>query len=690
MRRQQPPQSPSSLPFVCVLCRYMTSSRQLQSKRRPRQAKAESAQQAPAFPSSASKGPRRASSTSTATSISNRSGPGSLAPSSATSVTAPWGQDPTSPLTKALDVLRGTGFADESRINLINHSLERGLDATVRVGVLGGPGVGRFVRILLADETKFGHGEEEWEKRLMEWGTSSSDKKGIIIRYGSSVHFTETLSEPVAYLSIPSRVLKDSKVGILLTSLPDDHIATLEEIHTPTLHMPRGGYASAARTPQMLRYPEHKTLVFNENLDEFLAVQGARTDETVLTVVNVAGLENPTLAQGKSVQVIDLHRAEEALNKLRGKIYSKEVREKWLKEWEQSGLNKAREWVLEGATLKELEVLPAGSIHPVMTKAINSVLSEATSAISKLESPPSPTPLSLAAPSPAGADIPPDMDTPETLGPKIDLWASNAHTELKLDIKNAFESKQWKGLTWWGVLWDSSEVMHTVSTIVYGPKGSNGILATAERSGYELFGRIRGAGFIGIIPPPPSTPPTDEGVILGPTEKKTFPTTTTASTQATPPTPEQPPFSSTYGLPPLPSFPGTITHFRTTTLLSALLPPFVARTSSLITRLLTTSSTLFLISTTLALSTPLSIYSSFSITAFGTALLTARFIYQWEKAKGMFEKRVKKEGIKAIEVFKGGAWGTLGLGRRGGMENLLERCAEGRKAVEDVRRVLRG
>lgn len=445
-------------------------------------------------------------------------------------------------------------------------------------------------------------------------------------------------------MTVPSPYLRDSKVSILLTNLPDDHQATVEELHTPVIAQSRGITGQA----RIMRYAEHKTLIFNDSLAEFLENPGTRPDETLMTAVHVPGLSTATKSGHKdSVITINLDLAEQALHKARND--GPRTLDIAKKEWDDSGVENARTWVLAGSGIAPR--LANTDMHPVVGMTIYSILADATEELKKFEA--------------SNTSLPPDVPTEKTLGAAISLWAENAHQELGEELYGAFGSRVWGRLSWWRVLWDTHEIGNTIKLMVAGG-GGLGVLGRAEREGWEIFGKLRGAGFTTV----PSA--------IIEEMKSTFNARTLNPLVAPQDGGQGTELVHTF------SFPKTIHAFQNQ-VVDYYTSNLTTEASSLVRRAVRLSGASFILSSALHFVLHIPIYSSFSLAALGTMASIWCFARKWDGLKYDFERTIGEGGKAAILTGQVGAWEILEGGRR----THEDRGIEGKKAIGKVHMALK-
>ncbi len=262
-------------------------------------------------------------------------------------------------------------------------------------------------------------------------------------------------------ISIPSSTLKVNNLEVFIgpvesakmtpENVKDTSIA-LESLLSPSLEttIPNSSQYT------MLQHPVHKAVVLGQGVRDCLAMGGLASlwsrEKIIRRLIKIvvglharSGVPEPN--QQGPVAVVDVELASSALNKFRKSLQHATVYEH---EWFRSGLPELAAWLTEG--LKG----SAGNLKPVVGQLVISILDDADRKITEEE---------LAKQELIARATVPETTRQELLA-ALRAWAEEAHTELRDGLELAFQSKEWRRLKWWKLLWRVDDVASITSAIL--------------------------------------------------------------------------------------------------------------------------------------------------------------------------------------------------------------------------------
>ncbi|KAL8686069.1 MAG: hypothetical protein Q9218_007372 [Villophora microphyllina] len=363
-------------------------------------------------------------------------------------------------------------YANLSQIQLAVRGLESENGIT-RIAVLGGPNghqTRRLVKVLLTDPLT---PEPEWEKRLAD--LDDTDGRALLLRYAESLDLDER-HPLVRTLSIPSSLLQNHKLEILIQAASEqseENDGGTQAFLVPGLDSP----TSATGSFQTITYPVHKALVLAQGLNSLKALLPPRPGndegagvEMIMAVVNTSWSTLSSASEPlQRIKVINLDRAEEAIATFRQSLNNSFNYEH---AWYDSGLPKVSTWLIEGT-----EALP-GILKPTIKRLIETLAVSIEQAIEREEA--------EAMQKQAASVVP--QATRDKMTKYLANWAEAAHIELRDELDRAFNSKQWRKLAWWKLVWRVDDVTSITSETL-----QRSWLVDADRGILYLAGRIEEA-----------------------------------------------------------------------------------------------------------------------------------------------------------------------------------------------------
>ncbi|KAG0134393.1 hypothetical protein HOY82DRAFT_481367 [Tuber indicum] len=556
------------------------------------------------------------------------------------------------------------GFARESLVLLARRgiSADGSGEGEFRVGVLGkGDELGRVAAALLHGPLARGEsgdgGRKIWVKALRKW-CAESGSRGLLIRHGPASEISTPKNSPVSLLTIPSPLLKSSKLEILLAPIPpgDPTDLTFQANTVPGSHF--------------IKFPVHKSIVYAGEGEAGLQAL-LDHDYTTTTTYNDKSrvlrlLSLPVLVPGnhksRSVKIVNLPIVEDAIKRSNASAANSIMFER---EWLQSGFGAVQEWVLDGCEKPDSE---SGGVRPVVKTLISSIVAESERVIRGEEER-----LRRAAGGKEKHFVGKCfavVDNAESLSASLRNWSQNAHSELQNSLTVGFSSRTWGLLAWWKLIWTADDVTANSREVV-----STWLLPQSKRAFVFLAGRLAGAGFKGG----PQT------AFRRPEE---LPQSRLADTSS--------PFISSTSknldkYEPEGSYP---THLFTKTenVISNMISDLQTSANRLLMGSLSFSVTLAAASGLLYLSN-IPVYSSSSLAALGLVLSMRWLQTRWGWERQRFQQAVKEQGRIAIVESERWAWQRLKDGvvvdedivRK---DAELEKVLEGRAVVERITKLL--
>lgn len=311
--------------------------------------------------------------------------------------------------------------------------------------------------------------------------------------------------------------------------------------------------------------------------------------------------------------VVKVDTAEGALKSFRDSIQNSLVYERG---WFASGMPALSTWLASGLHTSSASASTA-VIKPTLRSLIASILSDVEASILASE----------ALEKQKLASRPRHAQVSVELLQGLEIWAEEAHEELRDSLDEAFTSKNWHKIKWWKLMWRVDDISMILGEIL-----ERRWLVRAEKEGVYLAGRMRQAGFSEVLPPVPFS------------ESKTADEISTATKASVSTNPAE---TSQLGLStdikqPIP-WPSLISSTRAS-LLTTTIPPLQSLAQSLLMQSLSTTLLSSSISVLLWLSFPLSVVEAGSIGALGLVWSARRMARLWDEARQRWNLCVREEG----------------------------------------------
>ena len=516
----------------------------------------------------------------------------------------------------------------------------------------------------------------QWEKEL---GQIQPGTKPLLIRYGVCCQYWPSLfplrpglklsldlSHPLLRtLTIPSTLLERHKVEIFLDHIIDEpeNIAALSELVVPNLQA-RESYSG--RTSSIV-FPVHRTILFGVGLHAVLDLAGllrSTTGEAISEMVQVAtNVDWETLpSQQAGIIFVNLSKGQHSIRTLRDSL--------------QNAITYEREWLSSKLPSLVSAVLPEVSdsttLKPAIRNLINHILAEAESAAdaSEIEATARRSLLDLPEPS------------REALKLAVSDWAEQAHTEFRAEMANIVESRIWLKLAWWKLFWRIDDVQTIISEAI-----RRAYLIEAEKSSIFLAGRLAQAGLVLV-----NNSSTNNLPIFDRSESLNKNINNPPNRDSTKDKPtDQPPPKLTATATKQTAWPSCINTSRLT-ILQETLPPLVSSAQGHVLSALSLTSLTSLASATAYLSIPTTtLYEAGSIAAVGLVLSAYQLQRKWEQARHVWVRDVQIEGKRALDAVE--QLFTRAISEHNSIqrdEDDVRTEVEARRAIEDVRKVLKG
>lgn len=235
----------------------------------------------------------------------------------------------------------------------------------------------------------------------------------------------------------------------------------------------------------MITYPVHKVIVHGQDVPGLLAISqilGRATSREIAMMHGVIGWSwktKPGLKQQYThedlkpslpIDLIDTGQALTAIEELR--LNNPTLYEK---HWLDSKIAEVLTWLLDGTTNRGQTLKPAISrlIANVIASAELSINSDEAAQMDKIS-----------------ATRVPDI-VRQSLTSALDLWAEEAHLELREKLNLAFNGILWRRLAWWKLVWRVDDVEATTSDVL-----QRFWLVDAEKEMIFITGRLGQAGLL--------------------------------------------------------------------------------------------------------------------------------------------------------------------------------------------------
>lgn len=385
-------------------------------------------------------------------------------------------------------------------------------------------------------------------------------------------------------------------------------------------------------------------------------------------------LRSPSSTHTPIISAINLNLAELGIENLRKSL---ERSFDYEHAWYDSGLPALSTWLTQGTASQDPINQP---LKPTIQHLIEIITSTATSTMQNEQR-------TKAAKARAAA-IP--QLTRDALSKEIDVWAEQAHTELRDRLNSAFASKLWKRIGWYKLFWRVDDVSATLSEIL-----QRAWLVDAEKGIIWLSGRFRQAGFQPLpqlTPSPPSTTASEdnEEELGEKDEKPRFGAAPLAPTvrdvlHFAPVDFSSPDFDRPMFPPP---YPNLLLAARAR-LASLTIPTMQSLAQSLVIQALATTSLSTGISALLYVSvSATSVYEAGVVAAIGTVWGSWRLQGGWREGRRGWEETLREDGREILGVVEKEMRGTVkdgGMEKRGGEADVEEEeLRKARLAVERV------
>ncbi|CAF9914719.1 MAG: hypothetical protein ALECFALPRED_009680 [Alectoria fallacina] len=537
------------------------------------------------------------------------------------------------------------------------HLALRGLEsenAVTRIAVLGlngHSGPRRLARALLADPLA---PEQRWENQLT---ADDTDERALLLRYGEQANVDDR-HPLVKTLSIPSATLHNHKLEILVqaSSAADPFYG---ELGAANLLVP--GLETQSSTSGRLStvtYPVHKTIIYQEGLQDLKSIPKVRMHEGRIFKVIIDWSWSTLQRQsqnGQSISPINLALGEAAIDIFRQSLQrSVEYEHMWF----DAGMPGITAWISDGTEAQNGDIKPAirGLLQTICNNTKKMIAQGDESSIQRQKA--------------STISVP----TKDIIEQGISIWAENAHTELRDRLNSAFHSRSWRRIKWWKLFWRVDDVGYVASDIL-----QKAWLVEAEKEMIWISGRIHQSGLLG---PPKLRPP----AVLDPDDEQTL-----------------------GGHPPAPSVSDlvekvsnyevvedqvfqhpwlqTISRARST-LSRFTVPPLQSLSQSLLLQTLSTNALTSSLSALLYVSvSTTSPYEAGAIAAVGLVWSLRRLQTKWENARSTWEAQIREDGRRVLRNVEEVARKDV---REGGMGEVDEfGREERRKAREAVARAER-
>lgn len=586
---------------------------------------------------------------------------------------------PTNPrkeLQEALQDLQkhATNYVNLSRVQLALNALRQDAgDETVRVAILGltnGSESGRtakeVLRLLLADPLL---PEQEWERELM----AHDAGQPLIVRVGanheddanSAGEGTMTYAKGglLREMSVSSPGLNGRKLEILLTEtnpLLDSTRGAFRNFEetalVPTVDIP----ASSTGRYTPVTTPVHKALLVTDGILGAASVVNLPLFSgkgAIAAAVNTPGF-TPEDTSALPFTTIDVTTAARGLDALRQSIDKGSEYEKL---WFKSNMPSITTWLTSGVTTTG-EAITKDAVR----ESIASVLLNTHATIQHEEARRLSSALSTQAVSSA---VP-------TLNVALAEWAEKSHSELQVQLDQAFTGRRWRKLNWWKLFWRVDDVGTLSSEML-----SQRFLPGAERNVIFLAGKIEGSGVFGAEA-------RSKAPYAAPTLASTAKPVEAAAAAAAEDAPQElmPVKESLSGT----KWPAHITFTRNY-LQSETVPALQALAQSLVFQ----SAGFSALTTSLGALMYLSTFGASeagAVAALGIVWSLRRLQKKWESAREYWQSEVREEGRKAVRAVEISVGETLDKAVRDGSganeDAMLDELGQARELVKRAEEAL--
>ncbi|RDW61883.1 uncharacterized protein DSM5745_10555 [Aspergillus mulundensis] len=539
-----------------------------------------------------------------------------------------------------------------SRLQLALRGLETE-EPLVRVAVLGLNDVAaarKLVRLLLADPLKE---KEDWEDMLNSVSENGELERGLLIRYGE---VSESISNHlVPTISVPSQLLKNANLEILVTSLGTQTDMSRAQLTSDTFLVPTVTIqTSHTGRHNVVRYPVHRSIVCAEGVDGLLACSGliAQADlrkeaGSIFAAVELGG-SGPAINDNR-IAFVDTNKAGEALDKFRESVRNVLVYERG---WSNSGVQPVVDWLSAART--EPGILNSSLrslIASLIDAAEQGVVTEETRRVQEQEEA-------------SVSDI-----VRANMDQTVSAWAEKSHTELHSALEEGFATKEWRGLAWWKLFWRVDDVGMITSEIL-----EKKYLRRAEKDVIWTAGQLEQAGL--------QEPPAEEDPVTTATEPAVEDAEEVAEAENDSKNVAvaivEPPKEEKEKLP----WPTQIAQSRAQ-LIETTVPSLQAMAQRLVLFSISTTSLTTALSVLTSVSLPTaSVYETGTIAAVGLIYSLRRQQRKWDAARTFWEEEVRDNGRTALRETEEQLRRTV---REGGKVQLPVTAHEARKAIKQAR-----
>ena len=460
---------------------------------------------------------------------------------------------------------------------------------------------------------------------------------------------------------IPSSLLRSHNLEILIhiangATEPSSDLVTHLLVPAIDIRISGSGRLST------VTYPVHKALIYGEgikNLSTFAAVEkesDQREEGRVLQGVLDCSwtTARQELSNDQAVSLVNLALAETAIEAFR-ESSDKSLEYEHL--WYDAGMPALSAWLIEGSG-------QSGSVKPAVRRLIKILCQNASREMKKEAA--------VKLQQETAATV--SDTTKHAIQQAISIWAQMAHTELRDRLEIAFDSKGWRKIKWWRLIWRADDVGYTVLNII-----RRAWLVDAEKEMIWMCGRIYQSGLLG---PPrlrltPAIDLKDKSPKLGsvPFSPDATDIILPASTFEGPLTVRQPWLQD-------------ISRARST-LASLTVPPLQALSQTLLLQTLLTNvlASSFAGLIYLSVST-ISPYESGAVAATGLVYSLRRLQTRWESVRAEWETRITEEGRRVLRCTEDAMReGAEGLKPQVNEVEIEERTLA-TNAVEDIEKAL--
>lgn len=539
----------------------------------------------------------------------------------------------------------------------------------------------RLVRLLLADPLV---PRGDWEDILNSYDADTS--RGLLIRYSTPFFFVGYTRFVYVYLltrdrygevsktihndllptiSVPSSVLKNGNLEILVSSLGADAVPPGVQVTADTFLVPIVPIrTSHSGRHNFVRYPVHRTLVCGSGVDGLLAYSGlvsrsaTREDGKLVYGAIELPVENKDAHSDDRIAFVDLEEAVTGLDRFRESVKNAPDYERG---WNKSGVQRTLDW------LSSLRSTGGKLLDPTLERLIGSLIDAAEEGVRVQE-------VERVAESEA-LSVSDEVRT--GLDQAVSTWAERGHTELRHSLDEGFSSRTWRELRWWKLFWHVDDVTMLASDIL-----ERNYLRQAEKELIWTSGKLQQAGLLSEPQEFTNNNITDEPVtvVSENTEELAKVNNNKGDGEIvamTVPPPQQQQQQQPW--------PSQISESRNR-LLNTFGPSLQAVAQRLVLFSISTTTLTSALSALTYISVPTaSIYESCTVAAVGIAYSLRRQQKRWDSARASWESDVREDGRMSLRETEGILKAVV---REGGKVEAGESDGRVREAIDGARRAL--